>query len=67
MWANLGWTEILILAGLVVVFFGAKRFPDIGRNVGLGISNLYRSVTGAVRDETPALPPPEQKDNSRNP
>jgi TatA/E family protein of Tat protein translocase len=53
--ANLGWTHILILGGALFLLFGAKRFPEIGRNVGQGISNLYRGIRGALDEEPPSL------------
>ena len=45
MFGNLGWTELLTLSAIVVLFFGAKRLPEIGRAMGKGIGNLYRSMT----------------------
>ncbi len=60
MFANLGWTEILILGGAIFLLFGAKRFPEIGRSVGQGISNLYRGIKGALDDEPRSLPPSER-------
>ena len=53
MFANLGWTEILIMGGALFLLFGAKRFPEIGRSIGQGINNLYRGIKGASGDESP--------------
>jgi sec-independent protein translocase protein TatA len=36
--------EILLVLALVVLFFGAKRIPQIARGVGEGIRNFRHSV-----------------------
>jgi sec-independent protein translocase protein TatA len=56
--ANLGWTEILILGGALFLLFGAKRFPEVGRSLGKGINNLYRGITGKLDDDPAELPKP---------
>ena len=57
---NLGFTEILILVLILVLFFGAKRIPEIGSSIGHGIKEFKRSLrdggeTGS--GETGDLPP----------
>ncbi len=66
MLSDLSWSHILILGGIFVVLFGAKRFPEIGRSIGQGIGNLYRGIKGAVDDEPPALPPSGHDQNRLN-
>ena len=43
---TLGMTEILLLLGLAVLIFGAKRLPEIGAGLGQGIMNFKKSVKG---------------------
>ena len=43
---GLGWTEVLVVVFLIVVLFGAKRLPDIGKSLGSGIREFKKSVTG---------------------
>ncbi len=35
-----GMTEILILAAIIIVFFGAKKIPEIAKGVGQGIKEF---------------------------
>ena len=63
MFANLGWTEILIVGGGVLLLFGAKRFPEIGRSIGQGLNNFIRGIKGAFDDDAPKLPPTDADDN----
>jgi TatA/E family protein of Tat protein translocase len=39
-----GLLELLIIIAAVVLFFGAKRLPDIGKNLGKGIGEFKRSL-----------------------
>ncbi len=55
---GLGFFEILILGVIVVLLFGAKKLPDIGRGLGQGIRNFKGEMKGespSAHDRT--LPP----------
>ena len=45
----LGGAEIVIVVLLLFLLFGAKKFPEIGRSLGLGMRELKESITD--RDE----------------
>lgn len=47
---SFGIGEILLVFGLVVLFFGAKRIPQIARGVGEGIRNFKQGL-GDGREE----------------
>ena len=38
--------EILIILLIIVVFFGAKKLPQLGSGLGQGIRNFKESVSG---------------------
>jgi len=44
---NLGTTELLIILGIVVLFFGAGKLPEIGRGLGQSIREFRASVQGS--------------------
>jgi sec-independent protein translocase protein TatA len=49
---GLGFGEILLVLALVVLFFGAKRIPQIARGVGEGIRNFKQGLgEGKNEDE----------------
>lgn len=59
---NLGFTEIAILLLILVLFFGAKRIPEIGASIGKGIKEFKRGLKSDEPPEPPAssdaaLPP----------
>ncbi len=45
-------THIVLLFGIALLLFGAKRLPEIGRSLGSGMREFKESVT----HETPAIP-----------
>jgi len=58
--------EIVILLVIVLLIFGPKRLPDLGRSLGRGMREFKDSVTGKDDDDEPrrlaqteAAPPAE--------
>ena len=47
---NLGPTELLIIAGIVVLLFGGRRFAELGKNLGSGIKNFKDSFKEISKD-----------------
>ena len=54
----IGLPELLILLVVVLLVFGPKRLPEMGRSLGKGMREFKDSVTGSERDEPVALPTP---------
>jgi sec-independent protein translocase protein TatA len=55
---NIGFTEILLIAVVVLLLFGAKRLPEIGASMGKsitafkrGLSDMDKSVREGVKEE----------------
>jgi len=61
---GIGIWEILILLLVVLLVFGPKRLPEMGRSLGKGMREFKDSISGIEKDEEPEpqrqLPPPEQ-------
>jgi sec-independent protein translocase protein TatA len=51
--------HIAFLVVILLLVFGAKRLPEIGRSLGGGMREFKDSVSGAA--ETPALTPTAQQ------
>ncbi len=56
MLGNLGFTEIAILLLILVLFFGAKRIPEIGASIGKGIKEFKRGLLSDAEDSIQRLP-----------
>lgn len=39
---NLGWPELLIILLVIVVFFGARKLPDLARSLGKSLSEFKK-------------------------
>ena len=42
---SMGGAELLILLALVLLIFGAKRVPELGRSLGRGITEFRRGAS----------------------
>ena len=49
----IGFPELIVLAIVLLLIFGPKRLPEIGRSMGKGMREFKDSVTGKD-DEQPA-------------
>lgn len=62
----IGPTELIIVLVIVLLLFGAKRLPELGRSLGGGMREFKDSVTG--KDDEPAAPAIEpRRDNPVQP
>ena len=51
---GIGWQEILLIALIVLLLFGAKKIPEVMRSVGKGIRELkkgMKDIESEVKDE----------------
>jgi sec-independent protein translocase protein TatA len=44
-------THIVLLLVVVLVLFGAKRLPEVGRSLGTGLRDFRQSLEGGDRDD----------------
>ena len=54
MFNNLGTTEILIIALVILVLFGAKFLPKMGKNLGeskVEIKKAAKDLQGAIKEK----------------
>ncbi|HEY6779550.1 MAG TPA: twin-arginine translocase TatA/TatE family subunit [Thermoleophilaceae bacterium] len=54
MWTP-GPLEIIVILVIVLVVFGPKRLPDLGRSLGKGMREFKDSVTGKDDKELPEV------------
>jgi sec-independent protein translocase protein TatA len=51
---GIGATELMIIFGIVIVLFGARRLPELGSGVGKAIRNFKTGISG--KDELDVTP-----------
>jgi len=62
--------ELLILLAVVLLIFGPKRLPSLGRSLGQGARQFRDSLRGQHDrddDEVPALPPSPDVEREKEP
>ncbi len=55
---GIGTTELLIILGIVVVIFGARRLPELGSGLGQAIKNFKKGLSS--KDEIDVTPKKEE-------
>ncbi len=57
MFGNLGTSEILIILLVILIFFGAKKIPELAQGLGKGIREFRKAakdIQEDVKGEDPA-------------
>jgi len=61
MLGSIGPTELILILLIVIIIFGAKKLPELGKSIGEGIKNFKKSVNEGKsddKDSTPKSPQP---------
>ncbi|HET6231825.1 MAG TPA: twin-arginine translocase TatA/TatE family subunit [Longimicrobiaceae bacterium] len=61
---GLGFGELVLIFAVMLLFFGAKRLPEVAGGMGKGIREFKRSISGLDEDsiqagQTPPAVPPQ--------
>jgi sec-independent protein translocase protein TatA len=51
---NIGPTELIIVLVIVLLIFGPKRLPGLGKQLGSGMREFKDSITGKDKDDDQA-------------
>ncbi len=51
---SIGPTELLLILLIVIIIFGARKLPDLGKSLGDGIRNFKKSMNTKDDDDKPA-------------
>jgi sec-independent protein translocase protein TatA len=57
---NIGMPELIIVLVIVVLLFGTRKLPELGKGVGSAIRNFKSSMRESEREEIEAARPPQQ-------
>ncbi|HYE78639.1 MAG TPA: twin-arginine translocase TatA/TatE family subunit [bacterium] len=62
--ANLGGTEVFLIIAVLLLFFGAKRIPELARGLGKGVREFKDATTGEHKTTPPTA---ERRSDSTTP
>ena len=51
---SLGPTELLLILLIVIIIFGARKLPDLGKSLGDGIKNFKKSMNTKDDEDKPS-------------
>ena len=54
--------QLLIVLVIVLLVFGAKKLPEIGRNLGTGAREFKDGITGNDKQDGEAISGPKRED-----
>ena len=56
--------ELVLIVLIIVIIFGARKLPELGKSMGEGIKNFKKSIGSKDKDEDnpPEEPHPPKKD-----
>jgi sec-independent protein translocase protein TatA len=50
---NIGWPGLVVILLVLLLVFGPKRLPEMGRSLGRGMREFKDSITGNDSDDEP--------------
>jgi sec-independent protein translocase protein TatA len=58
---NLGWTEILLMGGIVLLLFGPSKLPGLGKSIGEAIRGFKKGLSEVESEANAPAQTEEQK------
>ncbi len=62
---SMGGMELIIILAIILLFFGAKRVPELGRSLGSGIREFRKGTAGSGEGKE-ELEERKQKDEEKS-
>ena len=62
MFRNIGWTELLLIAVIILLIFGGRRIPELMRGLGSGLKEFRKGMREGAEDK-----PAESKSSGEKP
>ncbi len=60
---NLGMPELIVVGAIMLMVFGGKRLPELGKSLGKGIRDFKKALDG--EDESQKIDSPKPDDESK--
>ena len=59
MFKSIGWVEILIILGVLMLLFGGAKLPSMGKSLGKSLREFKSGVTGSEEQDREKTDPPQ--------
>jgi len=50
LFGSIGWAEVLILAFVILLFFGGKKLPELMKGLGKGVKNFKEGMKDVEKE-----------------
>lgn len=60
LFGGLGGGEILLLLAVALLFFGAKKLPELAKGMGSALTEFKKGMSGEATAERPQAPTPKE-------
>jgi len=57
-----GPTELILIVLIVIIIFGARRLPELGKSLGEGIKNFKKSISSKEKENEDSDKTPPSKE-----
>lgn len=57
-----GPTELILIILILVIIFGARKLPELGKSLGEGIKNFRKSISSKEKEPQTDKPKPPDKE-----
>lgn len=57
-------TELLLIFGIIVLLFGAKKIPDLAKGIGKGIKNFKNEMKDEAPEEVASSETPKKVESA---
>jgi len=64
MFGNLGFTEVLVLGGVVLLVFGPKKLPELAKGLGKGIREFKKALSEPESNDSASKKEPSPPSDS---
>ena len=61
----IGFTEILIIGGLIILVFGASQIPKIARSIGEGLKEFKKGIKEAKEIDNKEINEPDKIEKNK--
>jgi len=65
--SRFGPAEVILILGLVIVLFGAKKLPELGRSLGMTLREFRKSTQEADKEPGAEEEPEEKREKASEP
>lgn len=67
MFGRIGWVELLVILAIVILIFGTKKLPGLGRDLGAAIRGFKGGLKDSEKDQASTAENKPLPDNDKKP